>query len=153
LAGQVEKSVTHNEALAKLDVAVCAAIDGYLLNTPPASPGIGSSYIIGADPTAAWAGHPFALAGFTEGGWRFVDPVAGLQALERASGEMAVFRDGAWEKGKVRAQQLSVGGVQVVGPRLAAVAEPAGGASIDAEARGAIAAILARLRTHGLIDA
>jgi hypothetical protein len=34
---------------------------------------------------------------------------------------------------------------------LPLVADPAGGTTVDAEARAAVAAILARLRTHGLI--
>ena len=46
---------------------------------------------------------------------------------------------------------LTVGGNQVVGARLAAVADVTGGAVIDTEARAAISAILDRLRQHGLI--
>ena len=42
-------------------------------------------------------------------------------------------------------------GTQVVGAQGAAVADAAGGATIDAEARTAINTLLARLRTHGLI--
>lgn len=40
---------------------------------------------------------------------------------------------------------------QVVGTRGAAVADASGGATVDAEARTALNALLARLRTHGLI--
>ena len=150
-SGQVEKSVTHNEALALLDVAVGAAIDGLLANAPPASPGVGDCYVVGSAPTGAWAGHALALAGFTEGGWRFVAAVDGLSAVDKLSGETAIFRDGAWEKGHVRATKLSVGGEQVVGARQAAVADPTGGATVDAEARAALAGILVALRGHGLI--
>lgn len=42
-------------------------------------------------------------------------------------------------------------GIKVVGAQGAAVADAAGGATVDAEARTAINALLARLRTHGLI--
>ena len=45
-----------------------------------------------------------------------------------------------------------VDGTQVVSNRGAAVADAAGGATIDAEARTALNALLARLRTHGLIS-
>jgi hypothetical protein len=41
----------------------------------------------------------------------------------------------------------------VVGPQAAAIADPDGGAVVDGEARTAIAAILAALRSHGLIAA
>ena len=42
-------------------------------------------------------------------------------------------------------------GTKVVGAQGAAVADAAGGATVDAEARAAINALLARLRSHGLI--
>lgn len=42
-------------------------------------------------------------------------------------------------------------GTQVVGAQGAAVADAAGGVTIDAEGRAAINALLARVRTHGLI--
>ena len=148
---QVDKSLTHNEAMALFDVAISAAVDGFLVDTPPASPAIGSCYVVGANPTGAWAGHAGTLAGYTEGGWRFIAGLEGLTALDKVSGETALFRSGAWEKGQARAAKLSIGGNQVVGPRGTAVADPAGGTIVDVEARAAIAAILARLRQHGLI--
>jgi hypothetical protein len=67
------------------------------------------------------------------------------------SGQVAVFEAGAWELGHVRATALSIAGDQVVGVRLAAVDDPASGSTVDVEARAAIAAVLARLRQHGLI--
>lgn len=45
----------------------------------------------------------------------------------------------------------SVGGTQVVGAQGATVADPTGGATIDAEARTAINALIDRLQAHGLI--
>ena len=65
---------------------------------------------------------------------------------------MVTFSASAWEQGNVRAAKLSIGGNQVVGARLAAVPGATGGATVDAEARTTIDAILARLRQHGLID-
>lgn len=44
-----------------------------------------------------------------------------------------------------------IGGQQVVGARAGAIGSPAGGSTVDAEARGAIGQILSALRTHGLI--
>ena len=148
---QVDKSTTHNEALAILDIAVSAAVDAFLLDTPPASPAPGDYYIVGDAPTGAWVGRSLALAGYTAGGWRFIAPFAGLSVLDKASGQVAVFEAGAWELGHVRATMLSIAGDQVVGARLAAVDDPAGGSTVDVEARAAIAAVLARLRQHGLI--
>lgn len=150
-AGQIDKSVTHNEALAKVDLVLAAAVDGVLVNAPPSSPAAGSCYIIGSNPQGAWAGNSLALAGFTEGGWRFVEAIEGLSALDKATGETVIFRAGAWEQGHVRASKLTVGGNQVVGAQQAAVPDPSGGAIVDIEARAAIIAILTRLRQHGLI--
>jgi hypothetical protein len=149
-AGQIDKATTHNEALTVFDLALSAAVDGFLVETPPASPAVGACYVLGASPTGVWAGHALALAGYTSGGWRFIAPVPGLTALVKTSGQFAVYRDG-WELGQIKGASLTVDGNQVVGARLAAVADVAGGTVIDAEARAAIAAILDRLRQHGLI--
>ena len=89
------------------------------------------------------------LAGACEEG--FARNFSGLTALDKASGEFATFAGGTWAKGEMRAAKLTVGGNQVVGARQAAVPDPTGGPTIDTEARAAIAAILARLRLHGLI--
>lgn len=45
-----------------------------------------------------------------------------------------------------------VGGTQVVGAQQVAIPDAAGGATVDAEARAAINALLAAARLHGLID-
>jgi hypothetical protein len=150
-AAQVDKSTTHNEALAVFDIVASAAVAGFLVDTPPATPSNGDCYILGASPSGVWSGHVFALAGYTAGGWRFIAAVEGLSAFDKASGETIAFKDGAWEKGHARAAKLSIGGNQVVGARLAAVADPTGGTTVDSEARTAIAGILTRLRQHGLI--
>lgn len=47
--------------------------------------------------------------------------------------------------------QLHINGQKVVSARQAAVADASGGSTVDTEARAAINALLARLRTHGLI--
>jgi phage baseplate assembly protein V len=44
-----------------------------------------------------------------------------------------------------------VAGIQVVGAQGGAVADPAGGGTIDAQARAQLSALLARVRAHGLI--
>ncbi len=63
----------------------------------------------------------------------------------------ATARTGLQSNGKFEVQAVQVAGQQVVGARQAAVANAAGGATIDAEARTAINALLAAARAHGLI--
>ena len=149
--GQAQKEVYHNESLRLIDVAVAAAVEAVGANAPPASPVDGQCFIVGTAPTGAWVGHAGAIAGYAAGGWRFVGPVAGMRALDKASGQTATYDGAAWVVGTVKGAKLELGGSQVVGARLAAVANPSSGTNVDAEARAAIVAILDRLRGHGLI--
>ena len=151
LPGQAQKELFHNEALQTLDLLAGAAVEQPPLDAPPASPAIGSCYIVGTAPTGAWAGQAGKLAGFTSGGWRFIAAQEGLAVHVRSSAVQALFRAGAWELGQVRGDRLVVAGQQVVGSRAAAIADPAGGIPADAEARAAIGSILEALRQHGLI--
>jgi len=102
---------------------------------------------------AAEPARPFVpvwLQGESEAGG-FVRGVEGAQLLERSSGQLVVRRNGSWEAGIVRAQEMRVGGLTVVRERQPAVPDPAGGSVVDTQCRVAVAAILTALRTHGLI--
>jgi hypothetical protein len=151
LPGQAQKELFHNEALQALDLIVAAAVEEPPLAAPPASPTVGSCYIIAASPSGAWAGHAGCIAGMTAAGWRFVTPVEGLTALVRSTGATAIYRAGGWEMGILRGEKVEIGGQQVVGSRAGAIAAPAAGSVIDVEARAAVSAILSALRLHGLI--
>jgi len=117
-----------------------------LTRIPPAS-----CYLVASGATGAWAGKDGMLAGYTEGGWRFIAPVEGARVLDRSSGQMVLRRNGTWESGIVRGQQLQIDGSTVVRERQAAIADPAGGSVIDSQCRSAVSAILSMLRAHGLI--
>lgn len=149
--GQAQKEMTHNEALATLDLAVQASVLAAGLDTPPATPAIGESWIVGAAPGGDWAGHALKLAGWTAGGWRFIAPFAGLSAWSVADGAVARFDGVGWRIGELSGARVVIAGAQVVGPRGAAIADPSGGSTVDGKARITIAAILAALRAHGLI--
>lgn len=149
--GQAQKEWYHNEALQRIDFLLCPVVEGAALGAPPASPALGACYLVAGGATGAWAGKDGMMAGYCEGGWRFIAPIEGARVLDRSSGEMVVRRAGAWEAGIVRAQQLQIGGVTLVRERQAAIADPTGGGVIDTECRTAVAAILSMLRTHGLI--
>ena len=149
--GQAQKEIFHNEALRLIDVAMAAAVESVGSNAPPASPVEGQCFIIGTAPTGVWAGHASAIAGYAAGGWRFVAAVAGMRALDKASGQTATYDGAAWVVGTIKGAKLELAGSQVVGARGAAVANPVGGAVVDVEARAAIVAMLDRMRSHGLI--
>lgn len=118
---------------------------------PPASPPAGSCYLVASGATGAWAGHDGALASLTDAGWKFIAPVEGAQLVDAGSGQMITRRSGIWESGIVRAQEVRINGQAVVRQRQAAIADPTGGVTVDAECRAAVASILSALRTHGLI--
>lgn len=150
-AGQAQKEFFHNEALQTLDATVWASVEEAPRAAPPASPAIGVSYLVAASPTGAWAGKPQCLATYSVGGWRFVQPFEGLNVYVRADALWALYRSGSWEFGLVRASSLMIAGQQVVGARGAPISDPAGGTTVDSQARIALGQALAALRLHGLI--
>jgi len=136
----------------ELDVLVAGAVEGLPLATPPASPAIGDCYIVAGSPTGAWAGQAQQIAAYTSAGWRFIAPRDGMSLYVASSGEAAVYHDGAWEVGPLKGSELVVDGLKVVGSRGSAINAPAGGATIDAEARTALGMVLTAMREHGLIE-
>lgn len=151
--GQAQKEMDHNEALALLDIAVQPVVAAVGVNVPPDAAADGECWIVGAAPTLAWAGHAGQIAGWTAGGWRFLAPQTGFAAWSVADALPVRYAASGWTIGTVTAARLVVGGQQVVGARLPAIAEPSGGAVIDGEARTTLALMLAALRGHGLISA
>lgn len=153
-AGQAQKEMTHNEALALLDLLAAPGVVAVGTVTPPASPVVGQCWVVGAAPTDAWSGRAGALAGWTGAGtgWRFISPREGLAVWSEADGCVATYAGGQWRIGTVAASEVTIGGQRVVGARRPGIAPPAGGAVTDAEARTAIGQILAALTAHGLIS-
>ncbi|TXC72150.1 DUF2793 domain-containing protein [Sphingomonas ginsenosidivorax] len=149
--GQAQKELTHNEALTLLDLAVQAGVVAVGVNVPPASPVVGQAWVVGNAPTGVWSGHAQALAGWTEGGWRFVAAREGMAVWSIAGARETRFVDGAWRVGMLTGSGVTIDGIRVVGPQHAAIAGPISGSVVDAEARAVIGAMLAALRAHGLI--
>ncbi|MDF0486777.1 DUF2793 domain-containing protein [Sphingomonas sp. H39-1-10] len=150
-AGQAQKELTHNEALALLDLFAQPVVVAMAIDTPPATPVPGQCWIVGDAPSGLWAGRTRHLAGWTVGGWRFCMPRTGMRVWNLADGCEAVFDGEGWSVGVVRGSRVEIDGVRVVAAQQSAIAAPVNGDVVDAEARAAIAAILAALQTHGLI--
>ncbi|HEX8262596.1 MAG TPA: DUF2793 domain-containing protein [Allosphingosinicella sp.] len=152
LPGQAQKELFHNEALARIDLALHPAVEGGPEATPPTGPQEGQCWIVASPGSGDWAGRDGMLAMWTEGGWRFLAPAPGTVAWNKAA-SLPLLWDGAqWREGALLCAGLVVNGVQVVGPRQAAVPSPSGGTIIDEEARVAINALTAALMSHGLIE-
>ncbi|QPQ56070.1 DUF2793 domain-containing protein [Allosphingosinicella flava] len=149
--GQAQKEFFHNEALAQIDMMLCAAIEGDALSSPPSAPGIGRSWIVAPSAAGAWSGMEHAVACWTSGGWRFAMPAQGMAVWDKSRSLFRHWNGTAWSSGEWRVSKLIVDGNQVVGARLPPIESPAGGGIVDAEARQAIAAIRAALMSHGLI--
>lgn len=150
-AGQAQKEVTHNEALALLDLLVQPVVQAAGNDDPPAAPIAGRCWIVGALPTGEWTGQAGAIAGWTAGGWRFAAAVEGMSAWVVEGSAIARFSEGAWQIGTLAGSRLVIDGVPVTGPQAAAIGAPTGGSVIDVESRAALSALLSALRTHGLI--
>lgn len=150
-AGQAQKEIYHNEALALLDLLAQAAVEDHDLDTPPSSPVPGQCWVVGASPTGAWAGQAGKMAGWTSGGWRFIEPRAGMAAWDIGNGYWLRHDGSSWRAGEIAALALEIGGIQVVGSQQSAIVDPAGGSVIDTQARDVLALVLSALRMHGLI--
>lgn len=150
-AGQAQKEITHNEALTLADLLLLPVVEAVAPPSIPASPVLGKGWIVGASPAGAWAGQAHRLAFWTAAGWRYVAAPEGSSLWSLADSQPVQRTASGWSVGVLRASSVSIGGNQIIGARLAAIATPAGGSVVDVEARAAVNDIVDRLRTHGLI--
>lgn len=127
--GQAQKEFYVNEAHALTDALLHCAIEG-TADTPPSTPVDGTCWLVGASPTGAWAGQAGKLACRQLGNWLFAAPRDGLSLLNRADGQVIRYF-GGW-----------------IAPT--APAAPAGGTTVDIQARAALAALSAALRQAGV---
>lgn len=149
---QAQKEMTHNEALAQLDALVQPVVVAVAPPTVPVAPVAGQSWIVGSAAPGIWTGHDGDLAVWTAGGWRFLAPLEGMTVWSLFDSMYFRRTSSAWAAGVLTGRTLVLDGVQIVGARGAAITSPDGGATVDAEARAAVVAVLERLRTHGLIS-
>lgn len=150
-AGQAEKELAHNEALLRLDIAAQPAVESADLNTPPSTPTAGRCWIVATGGSGSWTGRDGAIAGWTDNGWRFVQPGPGWRAWIADREHIMRYDGTGWIDEEARRDGYFVAGEQVLAAQQAAIGNPTGGVTSDGEARAAITSILAALRAHGLI--
>ncbi|MCC6926107.1 DUF2793 domain-containing protein [Novosphingobium sp.] len=129
-AGQAQKEGYVNEVSARIDAILHGAIEDEL-TSPPATPGDGQCWLVGASASGEWSGKSGQIAARQAGNWLFITPCDGMRLLNRATGQEIRF-NGSW----------------LAAPRPS---EPSGGSTVDAEARAAINAVIASLTTAGIL--
>lgn len=95
-AAQAQKHITHNEALARLDLLVQLTVQEFDAATPPVTPQEGQVWATGASPGGEWTDQPNMLAAWVNAGWLFIAPQAGWQASDPATGALWVRTGGQW---------------------------------------------------------
>lgn len=117
---------------ARLDAMLHCAIEA-VQAAPPVAPADGQSWLIAAGASGEWNGRAGQIAMRQAGNWLYSQPNDGMRIFNRATHQDMLF-DGGWQT-------------------PSRPAAPAGGATVDAEARTAIAAIIASLTVAGIIPA
>jgi hypothetical protein len=130
-AGQSQKEITVNEALTIIDFLLSGTVEG-VRSDPPIVPQVGQAWIVEAGASGAFTGHEHQIAGWTEGGWRFIYPIEGMRTFDRTIGAFRHYSSG-WSYAE-------------------APALPVGGATIDAEARVCLATLISALETSRIIS-
>ncbi|MFN3825397.1 MAG: DUF2793 domain-containing protein [Pseudorhodobacter sp.] len=82
MPAQAQKHVTHNEALARLDLLVQLTVQTFGAATPPPLPQDGRVWALGPAPTGDWAGQAGRLAARVDGVWIFITPQEGWRAAQ-----------------------------------------------------------------------
>lgn len=149
-AGQAQKEVTHNDALLAIDRQLQLSVVSRVVGVPPAVPVPGSTYVVPAGASGAWAGQTDKLAMHDGFGWVFTTPRTGCLAWIEAENGFTVYQNG-WTAGGWPVTALRIAGRTVLGVVPVAIAEPVGGAVIDVQSRNTIAQILIALRDQAII--
>lgn len=94
---QAQKHVTHNEAIARLDLLVQLAVEARDLAQAPPDAAPGLRHIVGPGASGAWAGREGDIALMTETGWQFTSPQPGWQAHVVSEAHTVAWTGQAWE--------------------------------------------------------
>ncbi len=149
-AAQAQKELTHNAALHDLDGWLHPVMESRTVVVPPDMPEPGPGWIVPAGAEGEWSGHEGKIARH-DGRWRFQAPPVGLLAWIRDENALLCHGGTGWQD-ELPVAGLSIDGRKVLSAPPEAVVEPAGGATVDVEARATLSQLILNLRTLGLIS-
>jgi len=132
IPGQAQKEFFVNQALAILD-ALQARVVTASQPAPPASAAEGECFRVTAGATQAWEGGAERIAVRISDDWHLIAPRQGMTVLDQTARQILVFQDG-WQSADP-------------------TPPPAGGSTIDIQAREAIAALIQSLQAIGVLSA
>lgn len=95
-AGQAQKHVTVNTALARLDALVPGVVESATRQAPPDATD-GDVHIVPVGAAGAWGLTEGSLAVFLNGGWVAAAPIAGRAVWVRDEGRALRFDGDAWQ--------------------------------------------------------
>ena len=96
LTAQAQKEVTHNDALNLLDMFIRPTVLEMAKDTPPASPNVGDSYIVGAAPTDEFIDHEQHIACYSNNGWLVATPFKWLDVVNEADATRYLYDGTTW---------------------------------------------------------
>jgi hypothetical protein len=104
-------------------------------STPPASPSLGDSWLVGASATGAWNGHDHEVARCTNSttpAWRFIKPRNGMKVFDTSLGTEWIYQDGTnyWVNDDPRS--LSTGHITILAHAYKSIGQGVWAYSIDA---------------------
>jgi hypothetical protein len=97
MPGQAQKHITHNEAIAALDILTQLAVLDRDLNDPPAIPDVNMRYIVGSAPTGDWTGKSGSIASWSGAAWEFRAPRPGWLAFVLDENGLVAWNGTAWQ--------------------------------------------------------
>jgi hypothetical protein len=95
-AHQSQKHITHNEALAQIDVLLQASVVSRSLHEPPATLSDGDVFLVADEADADWAGADGHLAAWVDGVWQFKAPRRGCRIWVASEKLMTVYDGAEW---------------------------------------------------------
>lgn len=84
------------ETFVAVDFGTRIVVESATTTEPPASPVVGSMYIVPIGATGAWAGHEHTIAVRYEEGWTYITPRDGVIAIARDTDALYVANDEVW---------------------------------------------------------